>query len=282
MPELNEALFQKSEAPDFLLRYQGHIVGIEHTLFSTDQTLLRFEKETDQILLRAQKHFESHYDLQLIVRVMWNDAHWKIVTRDEKEFLIEAISDFVKEHFTGDQSVSFDWHSFYEKGLDEWVAFLDIVYLGDKTRSSWTSARSGVIGSLSTARIEQIIHDKGQKYEACTQKCDECWLLIYGPTAGMSSMILFDESIEKLSQQQFTTNFERVFYFDGWSKNVIELRVAPSPSPSSGTLALNPGLRFASPWAAGTSFGELGTARPLGRAGSTDPYARIVSLRPVV
>ncbi len=235
MPELNASRFEKSETPDFLFYLDRAIIGIEHTLFSTDLKLLRFERESEEILSRAKASFEAKHQHKLTVRVMWNDLHWNSISREEKTSLPLEIADFVGHHFSGERFSSFDWRYFYAENLrlKKWLSYIDINYLGPDTKSLWASSRSGVIGALSIDRLKEIILKKEEKYANCKKRCDECWLLIFGSGGGMSSMVDFEESINMLSKTEFITCFERVFYFDAFYRKKIELRIKPRAEVSS-------------------------------------------------
>lgn len=225
MPELEAADFRKSETPDFLLQLDGRSIGIEHTLYYSDQSLLKFEKETKQIIERAQLMFEEATGIPVNVAICWNDSHWKSVNRDEKSLLPQAISDFVKEHFLPEQISSFDWRYLYQTGLDKWIAYLDIRHLRSQTEALWAASYGGAMGGVSDDQLKHIIAHKDEKYDDCKRHCDECWLLIYGTSAGMSSVILYDESVANLSKLEFDSKFQRVFFFDGWTKRSIELQL---------------------------------------------------------
>jgi hypothetical protein len=241
LPEFDSALVTKSEKPDLILDFGGQRIGIEHTLYHSDpqrasgSLLQAFESDTKAIINRAREIFEGSGGIPLVVSIDWNDSHWHRVTNEEKVTLPEKLAKFVSEHvpqnreFTGWQSAMFDWQDLYQTGLENHVAMLDIRYHGPNTEVLWSAGWGGAIPVVSPDRLREIIASKECKYDEYLTRCDQCWLLVYGTSAGMSSSIDFEGSVTALGPLQFETRFKRIFYFDSWSKKTIELSVKTSP-----------------------------------------------------
>jgi hypothetical protein len=88
---------------------------------------------------------------------------------------------------------------------------------------SFFSAPSAVfVPPLKKERINEILTLKGMKYQQYRKRCNQIWLLINADGSQLSTTYDFDPN---LSNEKFTTSFDRVFLMRHFAQVASELKV---------------------------------------------------------
>jgi hypothetical protein len=100
-------------------------------------------------------------------------------------------------------------------------AQIEYLWIDDgQGESQWGVSRSGGILVMGEDRIQSEIDVKDAKVAKYRNECDELWLLLVSGGASPSTALRLPDDIDEL---QFTTRFDRVFYFNNFEGTSKEL-----------------------------------------------------------
>ena len=106
----------------------------------------------------------------------------------------------------------------------EKIAAIHILRNSQMTEHHWQNGRGGWVDSDFVTDLQSSIDDKNGKHAAYLNECDRCWLIVAADWEGGSSFFQFTD---EMSQHVFSSEFERSFFIDGFTKEVYELRTHP-------------------------------------------------------
>lgn len=219
---------EKSEAPDFLLRMDDRLLGIE-------LTELKYEREDKLFNLRAHEDFlnslmedaqrivEANCRFQLIVEVLFSDeiSPTVLLVDDEARLLIrqglaESIAKIVEENIpegTGvryvvDRSSKYGYHALHPKIQS--ISIQNVT--GRWLEGLWYAAISTKVKPLTISSVSQRLVAKNGKLKKYLP-CDEQWLVIIQNSFLMSSSYNTLTAKSAL-EHTYRSDFDKVFVFE--------------------------------------------------------------------
>jgi hypothetical protein len=88
----------------------------------------------------------------------------------------------------------------------------------------WGVGRGDAVPDLASVQIIERIQDKETKLGKYRSRCSKIWLLIVEDGFAPSSYFVISNGLKK---QIYKSSFDRIFLFRNFSREVIELNVAP-------------------------------------------------------
>lgn len=230
----------KSERPDFLLRANNKLIGIELTELKyerrdTEFNLRAHEDYLSSIMLRAQQLFEQRSKLTLVVDVHFKDEVSQAIRTDSTlqqnnahliaEGLSESIANIVADNLPEATGKHYIVDRNYKYGDINLPSIIDSLHItnvtGRLTDPLWYASISTRVKPLSVDSINQRIDDKSQKLPNY-QRCDQNWLIIIQNSFLMSSH--YDPiAANRALKHKYRTIFNRVFVFERSQASVTEL-----------------------------------------------------------
>ena len=223
----------KREEPDFLIKTDKIMIGIEHTGFFREQELgkrsggspLRGEEDNYAKLGQLmQSKFETKNPIPLVVSFLW---YWgKLVKKADMEnlakealALIEVAIPQVSKYTTiGPEQLA-------DTSLEEYLASITMARPTGATTSNW-HFMGRTVPILTKGELQTIIFGKEQKVNHYLSNCDEVWLLIVADSEHSSSMIDYStHEITRMMRWSFQTGFAKVLLYDRLRQRVIPLLV---------------------------------------------------------
>lgn len=200
----------KTESPDFLVRSNDKILGIEVCqLYHGKEPGSRFtpvenvSMET-QIALNAQQYFFRRYRIPLNVDIQFR----RELTLDSvgRQRLAEKIAEHVW------QEVSFRKHDAYysiskDRNLPQELVHLFVYFHPKLTKSTWYSGRAIMLPDLTCKMIVETIRKKEAKTHLYRKKADNLILVL---AEGFSMESLFD-SIEISKELQLRSSYDNIY-----------------------------------------------------------------------
>jgi hypothetical protein len=206
-----------SDPPDFLITDGRHRTAVEMTRYlqlagRRGSKIAQREAMEIRVVERAQQIFEAaHPGLHVNVSPSFKIEEIK---PGEVESYAKALSNLVTVVLAPDPTVHdrttssrADWDTMDGAGLEHVLANLYTYRWWSADASQWGSF-SGM-ASADPADIEARIRDKERDLSRYSVSADERWLIIY---AWMLRSAFFD--IEVLRPQMFSSQFDRVVFFD--------------------------------------------------------------------
>jgi hypothetical protein len=214
---------KEREAPDFLLSYQGQVVGIEVTeLFvppSGSTTLQAHESLTNRIVQRAKAEYQQrgcppiHVSIGFVPRSDLRNAN--------RDRLSKAIVDFLAIRPL-DQGERLDWRPDDPVQLPDEIAFVHALGVPDNEFAHWVIPRAGWVHPLTDALLQASIDRKAPRIETYRSATAESWLLIVADRTNPSQ--LFDNG-GQLDGCTLRSPFDRTYYFGYPEKAVLRLGI---------------------------------------------------------
>lgn len=231
---------EKSESPDFLLRSEGKLIGIE-------LTELKYEREDKLFNLRAHEDFltymmedaqhivEQTCEYKLMVEVLFSDdiSPTVLMVNEEARLLVrqglaESIAKIVSDNIpeaTGikykvDRTSKYGYHSLHSKIQS--ITILNVT--GRWYEGLWYAAIATKVKPLSISSISQRLVAKNCKLQKYNPTCDEQWLVIIQNSFLMSSSYN-SEAAEVALAHIYRSNFDKVFVFERSEGMVSRLNI---------------------------------------------------------
>jgi hypothetical protein len=101
------------------------------------------------------------------------------------------------------------------------IITVGIARLGDPTENQWLSTLSGWIPTIDGETLAWVITKKECRLQSYRTQCDEIWLLIVAHGLAPSS---FGQLSAAVSNCEFQTRFDRLFFFRYFDGDYVELR----------------------------------------------------------
>lgn len=217
------------EGPDFLIRNENIIIGIEVVDYIRGQgkgknSDRKIESDQQKILDLAQNIFESKYDILLLVSPFWNFR--KYPCYKEFELIAHSLIDLISENIPTQihKSTKIDNSVVQNTPLESYCSWISLMRMEGQSR--WRSFEAGFI-SLAIKEIQYLMSLKAQKYQKYIMNCDSLWLLIVADGKHISSTI---DPLEVLSVH-FYSPFEKILLYAREEKIVYSLNNVLSIQP---------------------------------------------------
>jgi hypothetical protein len=221
---------EESESPDFLIRIDGRIVGIEVTEYVRRGTgerqaprggssLRKIEDDGKRFAERAKDHFEEWYRTRLYVTFPWVGV--RLPKRSaEVASLAAELAELVRgyESQFGFENCQVPSSAIAGSALADYIGAPWIMRLNEGY-SSWSTGMAGKT-TLLREEVQAEINRKTPKMNAYLQQCDAVWLLIVASGHHPSSWATLSDDVTRHAYQ---FPFERVIFFDRANRQVATL-----------------------------------------------------------
>jgi hypothetical protein len=213
------------ESPDFLVRQDNHIYGMEIGDYVRGQTAggsinRRKESVWQEIANQAQVEFELKSNIKI-----WTSFSWyphRLPRQKDVAVLAERVATLLASHVLPAPStwIRIGEEEFENTPLEE---FLHAMYVSRvKERSSWSFGEGGFT-EVQVAEIEWLISSKDRKVDQYLRDCDSVWLIIVADGLRISS---FSDLTQRVIEQTYGARFERVLFYDRLRKKVLSLSIS--------------------------------------------------------
>lgn len=218
---------ESTEEPDFLVRSDSRVVGIEltdlHQHVAPGQVPQQAsEAMRHRVVARAQEIYTSGAHPPVLASFHLDDRiHIK---KPEVEALAMSLAQLVIENIPSPNSsseVPSDWDDMRE--IPSILFKLSVHRLDVVTKTSFSAPGATWVGTISRSDIERALASKDPKYAAYRARCGEAWLVINSNIETMSTW--FEIDLDKLDEP-FATNFDRVFLVQHFGGQAHELQVS--------------------------------------------------------
>ena len=213
-----------TERPDFLVGSAKPVLGIEITrIFSRGDTdslpPQSQDSERDIVAERAQTIAEDR-GISPVLADVYFDSTITIGKRDRAS-IAEQLVDLVSANMPAlheHQSLE-NRHPMTSKFPPQ-VKAVSVWRFKSLTSHLWQVGDAGIVTEDFASHLQQLITDKNAKVPDYRTNCDECWLAIVADWRGPSG---FFEISDKMSGESYLTDFDRVYFVEGYSGRVVAL-----------------------------------------------------------
>lgn len=233
-PEGKVTFAEEGEVPDLLVDTSDQVVGIEHTQIfrppDSKVTLQAQEKHQDRIVAQAQQIFEERSKTLYSLTVGFNPD---LVLRPSDEHKVAGhladLVDDIERNFdiaVGQGGCIHGW-VYQQNGLGKFPSGISELYVERVDRPGyalWDAGHGGIVSELTAELIQERLTKKETKLTEYRGRCDKVWLLLVTDRNWTSSD--FDIA-ESAVAQTYQSGFDKIFYFDVFRGDVVELSASP-------------------------------------------------------
>lgn len=214
------------EEPDFLIRGQVEIVGVELTelhreVESASSPLQAQEALRRRAVERAQAIFTDKHTVPMQVYVNFNDC--VPIHKSDVEALAQAIASLVEKNIpaAGSRFVNENYRLSADV-LPRQIHRVAAYHFSQVTQAFFTCPGSTWVPPLRHEDVQRVLSAKEVKCKRYRKNCDQAWLVISTNTRVMSTWFEMDTGALKLPYQ---TGFDRVFLTNHFKSGVDELKL---------------------------------------------------------
>lgn len=220
-----EVLNAKDEAPDFIARFEGRLIGIEVTrLFIShdDGPYLSQAQESmsARIVSRAQQLYQASGAPWVHVSVHFDPGcDLRNLDRDSAA---STLAEFVKGlDLSVDQHVQWRRESF-DGPLPYEVTFLNMLGVPSAGMAHWSAPRAGWVAPLTVEALQARIDQKAPLLPKYTQRVVENWLLLVAE-GNRPSQFFDTDTRSTFNASMISSPFARTFFYGHMGGTVFEL-----------------------------------------------------------
>jgi len=221
--ELRAEVVEVREAPDFIVRFEGRLIGVEITeLFishDTNRSVLQArESISARIVLRAQQLYQASGAPPAYVRVCFGPGYdLRDLDRDRTaKALVSLIQGF---SLTEGQSV--DWRPEELDGpLSYEVSFVRALGVPSFAMAHWIVPRAGWVAPLTVVALQSRVDEKATRLLKYQDAVAVNWLVVVADSTKPSQMI---EAKPDFDPRSISSSFSRTFFYRYPGETVIEL-----------------------------------------------------------
>jgi hypothetical protein len=218
-----EIVEDTGEAPDLIIRQNGHLIGVELTeLFidpSSDGSPQQAQEEiAGRIANRAREIYRQRGGPYAHVSVHFSCA--SDLRRLNREQTAASLASFV-------QSQSFapwerrEWRQDYvSRTLPDAVSYLNMLGVPEPSMEHWSTPSAGWVAPLDLETIQRRIDEKAALLPKYRTRSHRNWLLLVSDGARPSQF--FEPPIAEVAEA-VSSPFDRTFYFGRFKEVVVEL-----------------------------------------------------------
>ena len=228
-PVFPQGEIEQAESPDFLVRRDSGLLGIEHTeIFQPGlphgASLQAQDSLAQRAVCRARELWKQAIGRPLFVQILFNPR--VNITKRRVDAVARAIARVVEE-----TSIEPGEHMTLKRNPITRVSFpREVVFifirrpLADRDQEDrWCCSSSGFVPSLSPQDIQNVLDKKESKLRNYLLKCPEVWLLIVADALRVPKTV---DLSEPALLHCYTTRFDRVFFFWNAVRRFVELNAS--------------------------------------------------------
>lgn len=222
-----EIVDDRSEAPDFIVKFKHELVGIEVSeLFITEGehvgNLQAQESLAQRIVFNAQRLYASAGAQHAYVSVHFSPGF--DVRRLNRDEAAAALSTFViSQALSVGQRVQ--WRQDYiSRDLPEAITYVQMLGVPEAKMAHWTVPRAGWMAPITETLLQARIDEKATLLPRYALRVVTNWLLLVGDGTRPSQ---FFEAPTPAIASAITSPFARTFYFGRMGRVVVELGTGP-------------------------------------------------------
>lgn len=209
--------------PDFLIRQQEGILGIEHTevpkkqSIRSDITPQQVEGSLQKIIKNAEQLAKKNNIPPLLVDVWFYAGIDRQKIDSEKanqlsQFLVEEVKRWCEQSDKSFESLELNKNLIFQIFITRMAKDMDLIW----RKQEPVCVQRGFIDEL-----QKSIDEKNKKYDRYIKKCDQCWLLIvsdiYNPAQGF-------QFTAEMEEHTFVSRFDKTFYMEVSGSLLKELK----------------------------------------------------------
>ena len=225
--QLDAAVIEPGECPDFVLHWCGKRIGIEHTefFFSTEDAGAPqgFQNLRHEAVELARCKFRSNGGPALYVIPIFKENPTRMGPKRRRD-----VSDFAERfesvvQANGWPSVAGKYCHFERlpdiPEIDYYIVGLSI----DGIDELWNCGGGGVVQDVEPGQVQAALKTKAGKYKQYAQNCDSVWLLIVNGSAIRTVLCKLGDGARTAS---YASPFDRVLWLDRFPERpAVELRI---------------------------------------------------------
>jgi len=224
-----------TDVPDLIIRYNGTVVGIEHTrLYREDpaipagRQLRPQEKIHWRLVERANELFQQRSDRRLWLSVIFKEPfnyRQDEIDRDATLLVQSVLTALSRSQGadTGESVVRMQSWKAQQLGLPfpAGVDAYDFTVVHKPGLELWAPVYGGPVPTLTALQLEAVIRGKESRLRRYRSRCATAWLLVVTDAGLPSSHFDITEALE---QHVFASGFDRIFLLTPFLRRLSELR----------------------------------------------------------
>lgn len=228
----------EGETPDLIVKTVSGRLGLEHTTLYTDDSTNgsrkkkgSHKKNQESLQWSVVDSALTEYaksELPAVSAEVWFDVAVPLTQKTYKSVatdLAHAAQDIVS--MPGSRDIEdFRCREYERRFVDPLPLEILRIHLHREPRTEyvvWYPEIPWVVSELKVLNIQETIQQKERNLSECRTKCDELYLLIASEGLYPSSNFALTDEVRS---HAFQTRFDRVFYFDSLSGDILELNRA--------------------------------------------------------
>ncbi len=236
------------ERPDFLVNSPECVLGLEITRIYRNAEPgspppQSQDAERDRVVERTQTLAENRGLCPLIADVYF-DSQWTIGKQD-RDSIAKSLVDLVAAHLPAtDEHLTLENRHPLTAEFPPQVEAISMWRFKSLKSHLWQVGDAGIVNEDFAPELRRIIMDKNANVPVYRTRCDKCWLVIVADWRGPSA---FFEISDRMSGESYETDFNRVYFLDGYSGHVVLLKThatVNAPLTNNCTGAADPGVKW--------------------------------------
>lgn len=185
-------IVEEREEPDFLVRFEGRLVGVEVTQLYVSHDAngplpQAQESISDRIVARARQMYEAAGAPPAHVSVCF--APRRELRQVDRDSTARQLASFVSGlNLKAWERV--DWHPGHEPSLLDEISFVHTLGIPTKEMAHWTVARAGWVAPVTVDALQSRVNEKASRLSNYQRDLAENWLLVVAD--GMKPSQLFE------------------------------------------------------------------------------------------
>ncbi len=210
MPDFPVGEVSKDERPDFLVKTNNGIIGIDITELIIQENQRKLEAMSEKIINLAQKYYKLKKWPDIEVKFNFNKSITNLPKKDYDK-IARRIAELVHSEVSKNLTTPWNWCSLipYElpetpEKISELINCISMICSGE---NHWSITHVGFAKLDPIKNIQKCIDKKHTKLKEYLTKCSTCWLLIVADSKPSSFIVPNEESLNNV----YTSNFERTY-----------------------------------------------------------------------
>ena len=214
------------ESPDFLIKQDTKIIGIEIVDYIRGQRKGESEERRNEVLRqeivdKAKEKFEAKHKIPLITKFSW-DKRYLLHQAEISDFADNVVS-IIEKHIPIllCENVTIISDEFEDTLLEKVCHSITVWRVSNERQSVWNFMSSDRI-TVQPDEFQYLLDKKNSKVQDYLRVCDTVWLIIIADRPYISSHIDISSAA---ANNVYKSSFEQVFIYDRFSANVFPLRL---------------------------------------------------------